>query len=131
MTPLTIKRAEVRRFGRFVVVGLVNTAFGYTLYAVLYLLTQAPKISLTIALVCGIVFNFFSTGRIVFANTRPLAFPLFVVGSLAVLALNLGLLESFIRFGVHPLLAQLCALVIVVPVSYAINALLVFPSRQS
>ena len=32
--------------------------------------------------------------------------------------------------GLHPLLAQLCALIIVVPVSYAINAFLVFPSQR-
>ena len=130
MTPLILKNAEVRRFIRFLAVGVINAAFGYGLFAAFYLLTRAPTLALVLATAGGIVFNFFSTGRIVFANTRALAFPFFAVGALAALALNIGLLDGLIRLGLHPLVAQLCALLVVVPISYAINALLVFPSPR-
>jgi putative flippase GtrA len=131
MTQLPIKNAEVRRIGRFLVVGALNTAVGYALYATFYLLLGAPRLSLILATVVGVIFNFFSTGRIVFANKSATAFPRFIAGYAVTLGLNIVLLDVMIRFGLHPLWAQLCALLIVVPLSYGINAFLVFSGKRS
>jgi putative flippase GtrA len=131
MTHLPIKNTEIRRIGRFVMVGMLNTAVGYALYAMFYLLFGMPRLSLILATVGGIIFNFFSTGRIVFANKGFRAFPFFVAGYAVTLGLNIVLLDAIIGLGLHPLVAQLCALLVVVPISYGINAFLIFPSRQA
>ena len=59
---------EGRRFARFVAVGLLNTAFGYGIFAlVIYLGFHYVWASL-LSTILGILFNFFATGRLVFNN---------------------------------------------------------------
>lgn len=62
---------------RFFVVGAINTAFGYGVFALLILLNRAldivsPDVELIVAplisQVCGILFNFKTTGTLVFRN---------------------------------------------------------------
>jgi putative flippase GtrA len=111
---------------RFVVVGVFNTGFGYAVFVALYLLTHQRQWSLVAATVIGMVFNFFTTGRIVFANRGLRTLPLFVLGYGLVLAANLLLLEGLVRVGASPILAQALSLPLVVVLSYAVNRYLVF-----
>jgi len=60
---------ESRRFGRYIVVGMINTAFGYGVYALLLYVGLHYAIASLIATVLGVIFNFFTTGRIVFRNS--------------------------------------------------------------
>ena len=65
----TLER-EGKQFGRFILVGLLNTAFGYGAYALFLYVGMHFAWASLLATVLGILFNFFTTGRIVFRNTN-------------------------------------------------------------
>ncbi len=56
------------RFVRFLAIGVLNTLFGYTLYAFLVFIGIPYTLSRVIAIIIGVIFNFFTTGRVVFKN---------------------------------------------------------------
>ena len=57
----------VRRFQRFLVVGLFNTAFSYCLYALfLWLTPLGPQNSLLASFWIGVAWNYFATARFAF-----------------------------------------------------------------
>src|SRR5258707_15288817 len=55
---------------RFLVVGGLNTAFGYSLFAVLTYVGVGYPIAIGLATIGGVLFNFQSVGRLVF-NGAP------------------------------------------------------------
>lgn len=99
--------AEIRRFGKFLAVGVLNTAVGYALYALFLLLTPlGPQGSLAAAFALGVVWNYFSTARFVFGTTGFGRLPAYALAYLAVYALNAQALHMAIAAGWPPLLAQ-------------------------
>jgi putative flippase GtrA len=56
------------RFVRFLLVGVLNTAFGYGVFALCILLNLHYSIAALLSAICGILFNFKTTGRLVFGN---------------------------------------------------------------
>lgn len=70
---------EVRQFARFVVVGLLNTAFGYGAYGAFLWLGLGLPLSLLGATVLGILFNFVTTGQLVFRSFAWRQLPRFVI----------------------------------------------------
>ncbi len=56
------------RFVRFLLVGVLNTAFGYSVFALFILLNFHYALAALLSTVCGILFNFKTTGRIVFGS---------------------------------------------------------------
>ncbi len=124
-----IVAGERRRIAAFVAVGVLNTAVGYALFAALFLLIGSYRVAAVAAFLGGVLFNFFSTGRLVFGSRRLGALLPFVAGYLAVLAINLALLELLVALGANPLIAQALSLPLVVIASYLINSRVVFRAR--
>ena len=56
------------RFVRFLVVGVLNTVFGYAVFAFVILLHVHYALAALCSTVCGILFNFQTTGRLVFGS---------------------------------------------------------------
>ena len=117
------------RFARFLVIGLLNTVVGYGIYAGLVLLGLDPVISLVAATCVGVVFNFFSTGHVVFQSLDPWAFPRFVLVYAATCTLNVMLLKALIGIGFHSLTAQAASLPFIAVCSFMALRLFVFRSR--
>jgi putative flippase GtrA len=97
---------DLRTFGRFLVVGVLNTAFGYLTFALMLHWLTRP-----LALLCshglGVAFNFHSTAIGVFNEYRYRLLLRFVLAYSAVYGFNLALLESLCTLGNLPdLLAQ-------------------------
>jgi putative flippase GtrA len=63
-----LRAARDHRPARFLVVGALNTLFGYSAYLFFLLLVGHSAIALTLGTIVGVIFNFFSTGRIVFQS---------------------------------------------------------------
>ncbi|WP_201838710.1 GtrA family protein [Microvirga zambiensis] len=100
----------LRRFTLFLVAGLLNTAVGYSIYALLIMLSLIPELALLVATGLGLIFNFYSTGKIAFAGATKRYFLRFVAVYGAVYLLNASTLRILIMNGLDPLLSQVMLL---------------------
>jgi putative flippase GtrA len=126
--------ALFQRFRRpvlFLLVGVLNTAVGYGLFAMIYLLTQSHRVAVVIATILGVLFNFCSTGWIVFDNRSGRALIPFVLGYAVTLGANFILLELLVRSSIDPLIAQAACLPVVVVLGYLINSRIVFNNKSA
>lgn len=114
------------RFSKFILIGIINTVFGYSVFSLIYLNSLSYNLALFLSTAIGIIFNFFTTGRIVFSNRSWRALPPFFFSYCVALALNFVVLNSLVYAGMTPLLAQAAALPVIVVTSYMINARFVF-----
>lgn len=114
------------RFARFLVVGLANTLFGYSVFYLLLRPGLAPTVALALATIVGALFNFLTTGRVVFENSDASRLWRFVGVYGVVYVFNATLLEGFIRLGLGAALAQALLLAPCVALSYLLNRAFVF-----
>lgn len=94
------------RFIRFAAVGVLNSAFGYGLYALFVCLGVLPELALFLATVLGVIFNFFTTGRLVFRNADSRLFPRFLAAYGIIYICNAVALRILVNLGLGPLVAQ-------------------------
>lgn len=114
--------SDAARIGRFLATGLLNTAFGYGLYALLLAAGMPYLPALVLATVAGVAFNFFTFGRLTFrAALDSGTFARFVAGYGLALAVNAALLwGAHERLGLDPYTAQLLCLPPTVAATYLI-----------
>ncbi len=110
-----------QRLVRFVIVGGINTLFGYGLFTACYLITHHRQMSMVVGTVLNVLFNYFTTGRFVFANKGLRAMLPFFAGYAVLLPINMVALEVVVRLGVPTLLAGILLLPPMVLLSYVIN----------
>lgn len=88
-----------QRMLKFLGVGLLNTAFGYGIYAVLVFIELPYLLALFLATVAGVIFNYFSIGRVVFeARGGWLVFGKFITAYVIVYIVNAALLSITTHF---------------------------------
>ncbi len=97
---------EFWRFVRFIATGGVNFAFSYSVFLIVHFLGETPTTAVVISWLLGVLFNFFSTGRIVFGTGRLRLLPRFVGVYLVQLAANIVLLRALLLAGLSPPVAQ-------------------------
>lgn len=97
---------------RFVGTGVLNTVFGYVVYAALILLGLPYLTALLVATVLGVIFNYFSFGRMVFdGHMNGRVFGKFLLAYALIYAVNAGLLHMFtVSWAMGPYLGQLCCI---------------------
>jgi putative flippase GtrA len=120
-----------RQFAKFVMVGVLNTAFGYGVFSLLVLLKVDAGISLFASTIMGILFNYMTTGRLVFLARGLGRLPYFVAVYGLTFLFNLWSLKLLLSHGVKPLLAQALLLPVMVVTSFTLNKLLVFGNVQT
>ena len=116
------KRGRIKLLARFIGVGLLNTVVGYAIYGVLILLNIPYLVALLMATIIGVIFNYFSMGRLVFKSRGGLfVFAKFIASYSVVYGINATVLDVLIKqFQFNPYLGQaLC-----VPLSVVISWLL-------
>jgi putative flippase GtrA len=123
---LRLRKADVWQAARFLAVGVLNTAFGYVIFAAGILAGLASGIALAIAMVIGVIFNFFTLGRLVFDSRDPTRLPRFVGVYALTYVVNLMLLRLWEGAGVGPLLAQVACLPVTVSLTFILMRFLVF-----
>ena len=126
-----VTKAWSIRFIRFLVVGGINTLFGYAIYSIFILLNTHYAIASLLATICGVIFNFFTTGRIVFRNKNSsLIFRFFLVYGITYLV-NLLALNRFKAADFNMLAAGAIMLVPSAILSYFLNKKLVFQETRA
>lgn len=104
---------------RFALTGGLNTVVGFGVYSALVVAGMEVALALLVATAIGVVFNFFSFGRLTFRRLEAWRLPRFLLAYAAIYAVNLVLLWAVQRsFGLGPVLAQLACLVVVAPAAY-------------
>jgi putative flippase GtrA len=119
-----------RQFLLFCMVGAVNTAFGYSIFAVLLFLGLGRALALLLATCAGVLFNYFSTGRIVFGNRGAGKLPRFVASYGVVYVCNLAVMEALVALGVNAYAAGAISILSSTVIAFVLNRLFVF-SRQA
>jgi putative flippase GtrA len=96
------------KLAKFLGTGLLNTAFGYAAYAGLLFFDVPYLAALFAATIAGIVFNYFSFGRIVFdGHGSWLVFGRFVAAYALIYGVNAALLSGLTDyFFLNPYLGQ-------------------------
>ncbi len=108
------------KFLRFLVVGVVNTAVGYGLYAALVLAGLGPQAALAMAFALGVLWNYGTHARLVFGTGGYRRLPAYAVAYLAIYAVNAFGLARAIAGGVDPLVAQLVLAVVMAGLSFVL-----------
>lgn len=96
---------EFRRFAKFLVVGGINTLIGYAIFAALVLAGLPTAAAAIVGTILGVLFNFFSTGGIVFKNQAARLLPRFIAVYAVQMGLNVGALSLLENAGLHALVA--------------------------
>lgn len=104
----------------------MNTLFSFLVFeGLLALFGHAPLCLLT-SYILGALFNFVSTGRLVFGDHYAPSLVRFFGGYAFVLAVNLAAQEAFRRAGIGAGWGQLVLLPFVAALSYAVNRRFIF-----
>lgn len=93
-------------------VGLLNTTFGYGLFAVFTWFGQPYPLAIGLATLGGIAFNFQSTGRLVFSGAPWSRLSRFIAVYAVIYAVNVGVVTLLLTCGMSV---------------YAANALVILP----
>ena len=121
-----IRRLWAIPFLRFLVVGGINTLFSFAIYALLILLGLHYVLAALISTVCGILFNFKTTGTLVFKNKdNRLLLRFFGVYTFTYF-INIGLLKLFDMAGGGSLVAGAIIVLPMAVVSFLLMRRFVF-----
>lgn len=116
-----------RQFVRFVLVGMLNTAFGYSVYAALVLIHVHYSAAAVLSTVAGVLFNFKTTGPLVFGSRGNRRFFRFVAVYAVMLAINVTALWALHdRLGLGSLVSQALCLPPLVVMTFLMQKHLVF-----
>ena len=124
--PSLIRSLLANRFLRFLVIGGINTVFGYAVFAVFILLKVPYPIAAFLSTVMSILFNFKSYGTFVFRshdNTRIIRF--FLVYGICY-AVGLIPLAWAKAHGISLLVAAAVAVIPIAGLSFVLNRNFVF-----
>lgn len=108
-------------------VGAVNTAFGYSVFAVLILLHLHYTVAALLSTICGVLFNFKTTGVLVFKNKDNRLILRFFGAYLITYLLTIGLLKIFNLYDVSNLVGGAIIALPMAFISFSLTRKFVFP----
>lgn len=119
--------AEWRRFAIFLVVGAINTGFGYAAFALFLWVGFGRDMAVVLGTIAGVAFNFRTIGA-VFAAQGVSRLPHFVAAYGLLLGANLTLLRMVTTIGVGPYPGEAMVVLVIAPMSFLIMRRFVFGS---
>jgi len=119
----TIKNSQI---ARFFLVGMLNTAFGYSLFSVLIFLELHYSFAVFISTVISVLFNFKTTGKLVFKNSNNKLLFKFIGTYVFIYFLNVIFLRIFEIQNINMYIAGAVLILPMALISYIINKRFVF-----
>ena len=123
--------SETQRFIKFLFVGAINTVFGYSAYVVLLYVGLHYSAASLLATVLGVIFNFFTTGRLVFENMDYRKFVRFCLVYVCSYLINLVCLAIFDAAGANMYWAGLPLILPMALLTYHLNKRFVFAVKKT
>jgi putative flippase GtrA len=118
------------RFTRFLVVGLMNTAFGYGVFAVLLLAGLQYALAAFLSTVAGVLFNFKSYGALVFGKHDNRLLLRFIAVYAVCYGINLVPLAWAERHGISLLVTGAVIALPMAAIAFLLNRRFVYSTRQ-
>jgi putative flippase GtrA len=131
MKNISIKKIINNQFFRFIVISGVNTIFGLAMFSFFIFLGFHYPIAILFSTILGVLFNFQTISRLVFAIYKSSLIIKFVLVYCIVYLLNTAGVGIFIYFHMS---AYLAGAIMVVPIgvsSFLLNKKLVFNNTSS
>jgi len=119
------------QFLRFIAIGLINTAFSYSVYAFFIYLGLNYALANLLALIFGILFSFKMQGRFVFMNSGNHLFWRFLLGWAVIYLATITLIGQFIALGLNAYVSGALALPFSTVLSYLLQKYFVFRTPLS
>jgi putative flippase GtrA len=113
-------------FVRFLAIGVLNTVFGFSVYAACLLMHTAVALALAASTILGIAFNFVTTGRYVFQNAEMRQLPAFTICYGVSYGLNLMFLTLLLHAISSKFIAQALLALPMAMISYLLMKTFVF-----
>jgi len=120
---------ELYRVARYVIVGLLNTVFGYGLYCVLLVAGASLWLAVTGCTILGVLFNFYTYGGLVFGGASHKVLPRFMMFYVVLGGLNFLALRAATASGLNSFLAQAVVLPFIAAAGYFGMGSFVFRSQ--
>ena len=114
------------RFFRFLVIGGVNTLFGYSIFALLIFIGIHYTIALFVGTVFGVLFNFKTTGLFVFRNKKNRLILKFITVYIVIYLINVLVLSIFNRVGINNYVGGALAILPMAYLAYLLNKYFVY-----
>lgn len=121
-----IAKAKAVQGLRFVLVGVLNTAFSYSIYAALLFVGLGYQSANFLALVVGILFSFKTQGHFVFFNPDNRRLGRFVLSWAVIYLCTIAVIGQIIGLGFDPYSAGALSLPFSVALSYLLQKYFVF-----
>lgn len=115
---------------RFAAVGLLNTAFGYCIYAVMLWIGLNYAAAAAVGTVLGVLFNFKTTGSLVFCSNDNRLILRFVGVYVLVYITNVAGLASLTSMGLSAYIAGLIMLAPAAILAFLLNKKWVFKASK-
>lgn len=114
------------QFVRFVIVGIVNTLFYFSIYSIFLFFTNNMRLSVLIATIIGILFSFRTLGVYVFNNeNKSLIFKFFIVyGLLYIVNINFIIMIDIVTNNLYS--AGFISSIFMAVLTFYVNKYLVF-----
>lgn len=119
-----------RRFFIFLLIGGLNTLFGFAVYAIFVMLHSPTWLALIGGNLAGMVFNFFTTGHFVFLDISPGRIPRFAGVYLLIYYANLELIGVVNRYTHNAMVSQACLTPFFAVISYMLLSRWVFGTSK-
>ena len=114
------------RFIKFLLVGILNTIFGYSIFAFFIFLKFHYTVATLFATVLGIVFNFKTIGNLVFKNNEKALIFRFTGVYIVIYLINITLLRVLKFFALNIYIAGAVLLLPLALLSFVMNQKYVF-----
>jgi putative flippase GtrA len=111
---------------KFLVVGGINTVFGYALFAVFTWFGMHYPLAIALATIGGVLFNFQSVGRLVFGGAPRSRFRRFVGVYCLIYLVNLGGVRLMLDHGISVYIANGVMLIPLAGLAFILNRRFVF-----
>jgi putative flippase GtrA len=113
-------------FARFLVVGLFNALFGYSIFALLLFTGLHYTIATLTATILGVLFNFKTLGMLVFNNTKNSLIVKFILVYTVTYLINIACLKVFSILSIDLYLAGFLTLAPMALLTFVMNKRFVF-----
>lgn len=114
------------QFVRFLAVGVLNTAFGYGVFAGLAWSGLPYPVAIAVATIAGVAFNFFSTGRLVFGQGGAHRLPRFAAVYAVVYCVNVAAVAGLLQLGLNVYIANALLVLPLALLAYGLQRRFVF-----